>query len=83
MFPTKRRIFPRQGWYLEAGAFGRFHRSLRDRPELKEGTPLPTTGQGSFRLPLAEDRIYPDAGDGFLWQHKGEFAADVDAALFA
>jgi len=44
---------------------------------------LPTTGQGSFRLPLAEDRIYPDAGDGFLWQHQGEFAADVDAALFA
>jgi len=28
-------------------------------------------------LPNASVKIYPDAAHGFLWQHHGEFAADV------
>ena len=32
-------------------------------------------------LPGAEIKIYPDSAHGFLFQHHGEFAADVDAFL--
>jgi pimeloyl-ACP methyl ester carboxylesterase len=32
-------------------------------------------------IPRAELKIYPDAAHGFLFQHHGEFAADVDAFL--
>ncbi|MBY0561896.1 alpha/beta hydrolase [Hyphomicrobium sp.] len=32
-------------------------------------------------IPNARVKIYPDAGHGFLWQHHGEFAADVNAFL--
>jgi len=32
-------------------------------------------------LPDARVQIYEDAGHGFLFQHHGEFSADVDAFL--
>jgi pimeloyl-ACP methyl ester carboxylesterase len=32
-------------------------------------------------IPQAEVKIYPDAAHGFLFQHAGEFAADVTAFL--
>jgi pimeloyl-ACP methyl ester carboxylesterase len=32
-------------------------------------------------LPRARVKIYPDAAHGFLFQHRAEFAADVDAFL--
>ena len=32
-------------------------------------------------IPRAQVKIYPDAAHGFLFQHHGEFAADVDAFL--
>jgi pimeloyl-ACP methyl ester carboxylesterase len=32
-------------------------------------------------IPGADLKIYPDAAHGFLFQHHGEFAADVDAFL--
>jgi pimeloyl-ACP methyl ester carboxylesterase len=32
-------------------------------------------------IPGADLKIYPDAAHGFLFQHYGEFAADVDAFL--
>lgn len=32
-------------------------------------------------IPQAEVKIYPDAGHGFLFQHHGEFARDVNAFL--
>ena len=32
-------------------------------------------------LRRATCKIYPDAAHGFLYQHHGEFAADVDAFL--
>jgi pimeloyl-ACP methyl ester carboxylesterase len=32
-------------------------------------------------IPRAQVKIYPDAGHGFLFQHHGEFAADVEAFL--
>ncbi len=34
-------------------------------------------------IPRAEVKIYPDAGHGFLFQHHGEFARDVNAFLSA
>jgi hypothetical protein len=32
---------------------------------------------------LIQVRIYPDTGHGFLWQHHGEFATNVNAFLSA
>jgi len=32
-------------------------------------------------IPHARVKIYPDSAHGFLFQHYGEFAADVDAFL--
>jgi len=34
-------------------------------------------------IPGAQLKIYPDSAHGFLFQHHGEFAADVDAFLVA
>jgi pimeloyl-ACP methyl ester carboxylesterase len=34
-------------------------------------------------LPDARVKIYPDSAHGFLFQHHGEFAADVNAFLEA
>lgn len=34
-------------------------------------------------IPQAQVKIYPDAGHGFLFQHHGEFARDVNAFLSA